>query len=93
MKDFIANLTALVNSTPWTAEYSNDNTGEDQILEFLDWATFTQSQVREVLKENRELFHDLNNSMEDKFKWLRTDLASLILKDVNFDYSDELTFF
>ena len=93
MENFITNLTALVNSTPWTAEYSNDNSGEDQILEILDWTTFTQSQVREVLKENRDLSHGPNNTMEDKFKWLRTDLASLIIKDVDFDYSDELTFF
>ena len=93
MKDFIANLTALVNSTPWTAEYSNDNAGEEQILEILDWTTFTPDQVRVILKENRELFHDLDNSMEDKFKWLRIGLANMILAFVDFEYSDQLTFF
>ena len=93
MKEFITNLTALVNSTPWTAEYSNDNTGEDRILEILDWTTFTPDQVRVILKENRELFHDLDNSMEDKFKWLRIGLANMILAFVDFEYSDQLTFF
>ena len=93
MKDFIANLTALVNSTSWSAEYSNDNTGEDEILEILDWTTFTQDQVREVLKEDRELFHDLDNTMEEKFKWLRTNLSNLILRNVDFEYSDQLVFF
>lgn len=88
IENFYNHVLTEVNNTPWAAEYSRDDSGIEECLTILGNTTFTMDQIKSVINDStfdksnncspRDLYHNPEESMEQKFRWLRSDLSMLV---------------
>lgn len=100
IENFYKAVLSQVNNTSWDVEHNGDSFGSDECIEMLDNTTFTLDQIKSVINDStfdksnncspRDLYHNPEESMEQKFRWLRSDLSMFV--DLP-EHSDQLTFF
>lgn len=76
---FYAAVTKLVNKESWEVNTcGRDSSQVDICVQTLNNTIFTVGQVKNAVKQSRELFHSPSIDMQQKFKFLRIILGGTV---------------